>query len=422
MNGLNERLHTGPRALAALRIAVALCWLTLWEVHAAPGLAHGIPTSAPVGSAWMLPFVDPDLAEVARIGVLAGALLGLFGVAARWGFALVTVCGAYLLAIPQLFGPVQHMHHLLWFAALLAASPCADAWSLRQPTPLPGRSLGWGLPTHVAWLMLALIYFFPGVHKLWAQGLGWAGDNLTLLLYWKWTQAWDFVPLTRLDHSPPLLWAGGLAVLAFEVGAPLLLGSKWTRLIFVALALLFHAGTALWFDIDFGVLWVCFVVLLPWNQTEGEAESRDPRPSGIVGTLLLVGIAATGISGTTQGWPFACYPTFSEPHRTSMPFVEIVGVDADGDEHRVPTRALADPSQSQRFVGETWGVLGHYGTVEPAAVDAYVARLRKRLEVQRALGESVEVRMYRAQLSVLPEDIRDGPELTRGEELGRWSR
>lgn len=71
--------------------------------------------------------ITPELVTGVRAvmcRVHAGA--GLFS---RTSFALVTVSAAYVLLIPQLGGAVFHDHHLLSFAALLAASPCGDASS-----------------------------------------------------------------------------------------------------------------------------------------------------------------------------------------------------------------------------------------------------------------------------------------------------
>ncbi|MCO4748327.1 MAG: HTTM domain-containing protein [Proteobacteria bacterium] len=398
----------GPHALAALRIVVAVLWLILPAVRTSPGWAEIPAVSMPWGSAWLLPWLDTSVARVAQAGVWLGASLGLLGVGARFGFALVTLCGAYLLAIPQFHGGVQHYHHLLWFAALLAVSPASDAWTARRWRPVSGRSVGWGVPTHIAWLLLALIYFFPGVHKLRVQGLDWAGDNLTLLLYWKWAQSWDFVPLTRIDRWPTLLWLGGLAVLAFEIGAPLWIATRRLRLVFVCITGLFHLATMLWFNIEFWVLWVCFIVMWPFAEPDDKPVKRPFRPAVAMGGVLLGGVLLSGLTATTQGWPFACYPTFEQPIDEWMPSLEIVGIDAEGDEWPVPERALADAQHSQAFYSEVWGLSGLYGTRSDIAVEHFWRRVEPREDVQAVLGDAETV-----ELQAVVRSVRPGVEDTR---------
>jgi hypothetical protein len=397
--------------LALLRIVVAVLILTLPAVHAAPAMAALPPNQLPFGIAWLAPYVDPTAASVAWWGVVLGALIGGSGLWTRGGFAAVTVCGAYLLAIPELRGGVQHYHHLLWFSALLAASPCGDALTVWRVRPEPGVSVGWGLPVRVAWLVVALIFFFPGVHKLVVQGPAWAGDNLRWLLLWKWAQSWDFVPLFRLDQHPWLLAAGGLCVLAFELLFPVAILAERPRAVFVAFALAFHAATALLFNIDFGVLWLCYVVFLPFAvETPDVVVERPWRPAALVSAVLLAGIVATGAAGITQGWPFACYPAFDQPVGAWMPTLELVVLDADGSERVVPERLLADPSRSQPYYGEIWGLAGHYGVDDPAARRVFWTRARSRPGVTAIVGDAVELRFYRAELSVDP----DRPDVRRG--------
>ncbi|TNE88370.1 MAG: hypothetical protein EP330_14905 [Deltaproteobacteria bacterium] len=395
-----------------LRIVVALAWLSLWEVWHAPEYVGWPATAHPWGLAGFVP--DRQLAELARAGVVGGAVLGVIGVGARLGFGLVAVCGLYLLAIPQLHGAVRHYHHLWWLAVLLAASPASDALSLRQWRPASGRTLAWGLAAHVAGLLLTLVYFFPGVHKLRVQGVDWAGDNLTLLMYWKWAQSFDFEPLTRIDHDPWLLWLGGLGVLAFEVSAPLWLINRNSRALFVFLTFGFHAATALWFNIHFGILAVCLVVLLPWPEGVGEGAKRPVWPVLAAAVPLLVGVVATGVLGRTQAWPFACYPSFAEPHRTHMPLVEVVAVDAAGIEHEVASRQLAGAGGGQRWVSEVWGVTGHYGVSDPAVLDAAVRRWLGRPGVREQVVDAEVLRVYRSAVDVRPDDVRDGPRWRRG--------
>lgn len=68
------------------------------------------------------------------------ALAAMVGFRARTAAGIWAVLAVWTLGIPNLYGKVDHYHHLVWFAVLLASSPCADALSLdrarrRAPNP-----------------------------------------------------------------------------------------------------------------------------------------------------------------------------------------------------------------------------------------------------------------------------------------------
>jgi hypothetical protein len=101
----------------------------------------------------------------------------------------VTLFGFYVLALSQLDGAVLHDMHLLWFAAVLAVSPCVGALTLTERGwgPPHARSAAYSLPLAVVRALFAAIYFFPGVWKLRESGLTWAlSDNLRNKMYAKW--------------------------------------------------------------------------------------------------------------------------------------------------------------------------------------------------------------------------------------------
>jgi len=54
----------------------------------------------------------------------------LIGIKSRWSILVFTLTLLYLFAIPNFFGKVNHNHHLIWFPAILAFSPCSDRFSL----------------------------------------------------------------------------------------------------------------------------------------------------------------------------------------------------------------------------------------------------------------------------------------------------
>lgn len=368
--------------LAVFRVVVAGLLLVSPEVHAAPAHAD-----------------VPALGQLARAGVCLGAALGLLGAYARVGFALAAICGVWLLGLPHAAGVGLHNHHLVWFAALLALSPCADAlaWTRRRARPAP--SVLYGAPLWAAWLLLAAIYAWPGFWKLALSGADWlSGDVLRSHVHWKMAQAWTFESLFAVEQTPVLLAVGAVATVVFELSTPLLILSAGGRIVFAVAALIFHGLTAALLDIHFGSLWPCLAVLLPWHRRLGPSEAPSapthipwPRTAATAAIVFAVWIA--GARGETRGWPLACYPTFAEPARESMPTLLVV---VDGRD--VPLQRYAEPSP--RLWAEVWRLVGIGGPVDAAALE----RFWRRHQPQPA----GHVQFYRAEAPVAPA-LRDRP-------------
>lgn len=394
-----------PDALAALRIVVPIMLLL------SSSLRHGVEMAGVDRALWVVPeglhaFVawvpvsHPLALGVEAVTVFA-ALLAIVGVRARPALAVMTVGALYLFALAALSGFVWHEMHLLWLGALLAASPCDHAWALDAKRPAtPARS--YGVALQLARGILGCVYLFPGIHKLAAQGLGWAlSDNLVNQLRWKWFEHGE-VPAFRLDQHPMLLAAGGLAVLLFEVTAlPLFLVPRTRR--WAALAgVLFHLSTQALFQIPFVTLWACYVVLLDVGAIAAKVglrpkmvpELRQARlaPSVIVAALVLGGVVAQGVRGQTQSFPFACYPTFADRPGTAIPDLRIVA----GDRELAHARDGAG-RRTQRQWGTIWALAGVTAPVDEARLRAYYATIP-------GAPRGVEVRFVRAWRSVVPED------------------
>lgn len=386
--------------------------MAAWRI--VPGWADVPALSHPLGTGWIEALADARLAAAGRLVALVASGALLLGVRARWAAGVLALLGLYLLGLAQLRGPVQHTHHLVWFAALLAVSPCDRAFAVER-----GPSAGSGALTSLraAWVLLACIYFFPGLHKLVSQGPAWAGEHLRLTLYWKWAQAWGFVPLTRIDRQPTLLWLGGLGVLALELGAPLLLWDRWTRMFFALAALAFHAATALWMDIHFWHLAPMLVVLLPFpthptpqdlrRATGGEDAPGDrtctahPSARLAVVSVLVAGAVLAGVTKQTQAWPFACYPTFD---RTIGPWMPTLAVRLQPSGELLGERLLADPEHSQAFYARAWALAGHYGVRDPTAAGHFWGQVRRRPGIAERLDGVTRVEVHAAWLHVDPDD------------------
>ncbi len=415
-----------PETLAALRIVVPLMVLS------APGLREGVRVArldhalyvVPEGLGWFVRVVPihPWLAIGVELVTVLAALLATVGLRARPALLVLTLGAFYLFSIAQLTGFVWHDMHLLWMCALLAASPCDHALAFDRRPPAPA-SLAYGVPLLFARLLLGAVYFFPGVHKLAQQGLGWAlSDNLRNQLWWKWAEH-GTVPAFRIDHHPWLLHGGGLFVLGFELAAPVLFLWRPARPVAAVLGLLFHLLAQAIFLIPFVSLWACYVVLFDVRRALGWLQ-RGPRPGGavagetapreassrrlvtlLVGAALVTGAVVQGARGQMQSYPFACYPTFQWRPATVMPDLRARATLRDG--HEVDVHVLRDARghRSQRQWGVVWALAGATHPVSPERLHAFAIYLAR---TDPTLHDATRVRLIRADVSVVPE-ARDQP-------------
>jgi hypothetical protein len=419
-----------PYPLAALRIVVPAMILLTQEVRHAPALASA-PVSlrtAPEGLGWFVSIVPihPAMATLVQAVCAFSALAAMVGIGARVALVILTASTFYLFALSQLSGAVWHDMHLLWMSALLAASPSDEALAFdTKDAPLPEPSKRFGVPLTFARLLLGCIYFFPGVHKLATSGLAWAlSDNLRNQLWWKWAEH-GVVPALRVDRCAFLLHASGVFVLAFELAFPVLAllprGRPWAA----ALGIAFHVTAGYFYRIPFVSLWALYVVLVdptPVLSRLGRRFGRRsvPREPGglvrlplaatwIVGTVLVTGAFLQGLRGQMQSFPFACYPTFQWIVGTSMPDLLIAAVWRDGEEVTLSHARDARGYRTQREWGELWSVAGVTGPVNPSRLRAYVAEVSKGERARRALAGAESIRVYRASISVVPEERESPP-------------
>jgi hypothetical protein len=399
--------------LAVFRITVFAVVLLSRDVYEAPAWAATAEAvrAAPIGLGWLAPHLPLSSTWAwAALGVLVpSALLALLGLFTRVATVLAAASLAYVLAVPQFAGTVLHTHHLLWFAVLLAASPCGaalsvDAWlrarrhGVRVP---PEDSLAYGLPVRIAWVLVGLIFLFPGLWK-WSAGLDWAlGGTLRGQLYWKWAEYGGWRPWFRVDEWPGVLEAGGIAVMVFEplvlVGVLVPRLRPWT----VGAALLFHAATALVFRIDFSSLWACYTVFIPWSRVLARAglvgpTSGTPRaghargwmPAALTGGVLVLGASVSGAAGVGYGFPFACYPTFHTRAPAEIPALEL---EAHVDGRLIRWDLASGASQRE------WGTLWHLALrPEPSRIARWAEVVRTRHPELAAAGRLRVFRTWRA--------------------------
>jgi predicted DCC family thiol-disulfide oxidoreductase YuxK len=234
--------------------------------------------SPPLGTAWLVAWlpINPTVAAVSYGVFVAGAAAALIGWHTRGAAALATVSGLYVLGVPQLYGKINHYHHVLWFAAILAASPCGDALSVdairrrwrRHALPVQPTapvSLAYAVPLRFVWLLMGMIYFWAGTWKLWTEGWTWAfSDNLKFAMYAKWLELGGWTPVIRIDRHDTLCHLLAAYTIVFEIAFVFLIVFPWGRALAALLGLGFHRGTSLFMQIGFATLEVCYVAFVSW--------------------------------------------------------------------------------------------------------------------------------------------------------------
>ena len=416
---------------------VAVCTILLlspewWQGHAWATVPAAL-RFPPEGLGWAMGVIpiSPFLARVAEGLFALSAPLALIGLFTRAALGGVVASGLYLFGLRQLTGSVLHDMHLLWFAAMLAASPSGEALSVdalrarQRGRPLPSApSEAYAWPLACARVSLGLVYFFPGAWKLASSGLAWAlSDNLRNQMYWKWYEL-DWVPALRLDQWPSACRACALGVIVFELGfLPLAIFPR-TRPFAAAAGILFHVGTQALMGIPFFGLWGCYVVLFDWGwlieppettETKREPLVRPPDRSWILGVAIIVPVIVQGVRGAVQAWPFACYPTFQWRVGTEIPDVVMSAVYDDRHEARLPRRF-----KSQAGWSLAWSVVGASGHApSQQALRAYWDRAARDPKVREAAANARAIRFARGYFSVLPEDRGQPP--VREEPVGMIS-
>lgn len=314
-----------PQKLAGVRIALfaGLTWAALhteavWWAAQPAAMRRMLP-----GWLWLrdiLP-IDATIATYAQYALIGSSVLAMIGLNTRITAPLAAAVGVYLLGIPSFFGKVVHIDHALMLMVLvMAASPCADAWSLdrwldRRAKPLPAPSPAYALPMRLCWLLLGTIYLFPGIWKLWESGDLWLnGQRLLFELNDEWTRRAGFVPPLRIDHYPWLLSLLGASTLLFEIGFTFAVLRPRTRAIAALAACAFHTGVRLFLGIQF-YAWLPLVMLIdtPWFPMKaGSADGlQSMRPTVVVGCALLFGQVCVGLNAIDT-WPLALHPLFDE--------------------------------------------------------------------------------------------------------------
>lgn len=259
--------------------------------------------------------------HILLIAMWLGALLCLLGYKTKYAGTVFLISAFFVFGIPNFYGKIDHNHHLIWFAFLIAFSPSDKYWSmnadekshLNQKDLKDARSY-----LSALWLCIALIYFFPGFWKLWKGGLEWIyTDNLKWQLYNKWNQLGDWLPFFRIDHYPFLVLISALFTILFELFFLVLILKKETRAYGVIAGILFHIGTLVFMKIFFVVILLMYLGFYEFPVSEKSANERPVKRFSYV--LILPIILIVFGFAKWNSWPFSVYPTFDS---TPLPYQE----------------------------------------------------------------------------------------------------
>jgi hypothetical protein len=141
-------------------------------------------------------------------------------------------------------------------------------------------------------VIIALVYFFAGYHKLRRSGLGWVfGDNMRYVMLWGpriGSPAWG--GLARTVGENIWLARGSAAfILGLEISFPMILFVRRLRPVYAIATMLLHIGTWFLLGLDYWA-WALVVplVLIDWPEayawlrlrTAGAEDKRVTVPTG----------------------------------------------------------------------------------------------------------------------------------------------
>lgn len=371
-----------PLDLAVIRI-VLMAWLMQTSVSQALVFAQLDPALVYPPTGWgrlavMFPR-NQHLIHGAYVVFLVSVVLAVIGLWTRVSVPLAAAGAFYLMTIPQLFGKINHGHHLILFAILLAFSPCGDALSVdallrrRKGTAIPflQRSTKYAAPLNAMIALMGIIYFFPGVWKVARNGLHWfSSSNMQNIIATKLLEGKPNALQSWVLHQPALLLLASMGTILFEVGWIFFALNKRSRPFLVVCGLAFHNTTGFLMNIFFAHLQICYVVLVDWGQVYcwlapglGRAVKKDgaaPRPLAprvslpfkAVAGVIIAAMVIAGMLHAQAGWPIACYPTFDTSDSATLREVSLEATATNGEIYH--QKLSFDPLLQQQFQAYNW--------------------------------------------------------------------
>ena len=439
---------THPVNLAIFRVVVFLqIWSIAWTdaVARAAGQPNalqvppftGVPPLGPLTAFVHWP-VNPLTAVQVTVMVEAmkvTCITGMAGLFSRTSAALTAVLLFAGWGTMQWYGKVDHHHHLLWFVLILAVSRSGDAWSVdaligrlrrgRQTDARPrGPDVAYGVPLQMCILLIGVLYFFPGFHKMWRSGFDWfLGPHPVYQLQHKWHMLGGWVPPVRIDRYPVLVGLGAAGTILFELSFIFLIFGRRTRYVAAALGVTFHTTLDFFGRFGFETLRNSYVAFFDWHRGISRIRSRlrgrssaeirstevpapEPRAGRrpvavlILGALLVTGNVSAGIFRMQEGWPVTAYPLFDGLTKPYYETLQIGVEQPDGSERMIT------PDDYRDVLGTHWNYELQSVLHEPSeerqserlmAVWSYLA------EQDATLAKGGTVRIYRVRTWTHPD-------------------
>lgn len=213
--------------------------------------------------AWLSSMPPRFLIVAVQIVVVIAAIAPTFRRYPRASFAVAWTGYLFVAALWGSRGKVVHNDLLLlWAAAPFLAAPPVENQIEREPS----RATGW--PIRVSIVVIALIYFFAGYHKLRRSGPSWVyGENMEWVMLWGpaygapgWKAVTDWVGSNALAARMSAAFIIGL-----ELIFPLAIWHRRIRPLIALAAVVLHAGTWVLLGLDYWA-WAATVaiVLIDW--------------------------------------------------------------------------------------------------------------------------------------------------------------
>jgi hypothetical protein len=341
----------------------------------------GVPGIGPLAalSHWPRHVLTPSQILLAGHVMVLACITAMLGWFSRTSALVVAVLLFYDWGAIQWYGKVDHHHHVLWFALVLAASPCGDALSIdsllrawgdghRGRTEPPGSDLAYAIPLRMCMLLMGVLYFFPGFWKIWRSGFDWfLSDAPFNQIYDKWHMLGAWLPAFRVDRYPLLVHAGALGTILFELSFIFLIFGRRTIYAAALGGVTFHTSLDFLMRHGFETLRNCYVLFVNWHGLLGRIGHRlfprqsmvvstahaatvpagAPAPArrpharrGVLGAVLVGGAlvlanAAAGARRSQDAWPIACYPLFDGLLPDFRTTLQIRVIREDGSERTV---------------------------------------------------------------------------------------
>ena len=209
-----------------------------------------------IGRLLNLPTPGPVLVPVVKVALLVSAGLALLGRWPRTAGAVTFALYLWWMLIAFSYGKVNHDR--VAFLVALAVLPTAQRGRWGEPTP--DEAAGWAV--HSIQLAVVLTYLLATVSKLRYGGVEWLdGSTLMRGVLRRGTGLGD-----RLVDFPWVLHAAQYALVAFELGSPVMLMRNALGRLYVGLAALFHLVTWATLQITFLPHTVCLLAFLPLER------------------------------------------------------------------------------------------------------------------------------------------------------------